>query len=173
MPTLEELKMQAKELNVKNMWFTRREFHYLPKILAEDEKLKAFASGLMNGKTWLIVATNRRIIFLDKGLIYRLNQVEIPLTKINSISQKEGLFLGEINIWDGASNMEIRNVAKRYVANFVNAVNQAMEDLNKPNPVELSNNSVSDELMKLEELRERGILTDEEFSEQKQKLLNN
>jgi len=170
MPTLEELKQQAKDLKIKNSWLTKKEFKYLPKILAADEALKAFASGFMNRNTWLIVVTNKRVIFLDRGLLYGLKQVDIPLTKINSIVKNNGLVFGEINIWDGASKTNIRNIPKEDATNFVNAVNEAIDSLQHNN---INNSSsLSDELLKLAELKERGILTEEEFNKKKTELLD-
>jgi hypothetical protein len=40
-----------------------------PKVLADGEPVLAFASGLVNGHTWLIALTDRRLLFLNKGLI--------------------------------------------------------------------------------------------------------
>jgi len=114
-------------------------------------------------------ATNKRIIFLDKGLIFGLKQVEISLGKINSITQRLGLFLGEIDIWDGATKTEIKNVSKKAIPSFVKVANKAIEDFNKGDS---NKNSVSDELLKLAELKEKGILTQEEFDKKKQELLN-
>jgi hypothetical protein len=169
MPTLEELKHQAKELEIEDIWFTRKEFNHLPKIFAEDEKLRAFTSGLMDGKTWLIVATNKRVIFLDKGILYGLKQKEIPLEKINSIGQKQGLVLGEIHVWDGASNMIIKNVSKKYITGFINVINEALEELKQPKRD--NSMSIANELSKLADLRKQGVLTEKEFKEQKTNLL--
>jgi len=172
MPTLQELKSQAKELNFKAFWNIKKEFKHLPKILTDDEYLKALASGLMHGHTWLIVTTNKRVIFLDRGFFYGLKQIQIPLSKINSISQKQGIVFGEIHIWDGASRTEISNVPKSVVTNFVNNTNLAIEELHQAlKQPESGSGSISDELLKLADLKEKGILTEEEFENQKQKLL--
>ena len=47
----------------------------------------------MDGNTWLITLTDRRIIFLDKGMIYGLKQTTIDLDKVNAVSGETGLFL--------------------------------------------------------------------------------
>ncbi|MER9262704.1 PH domain-containing protein [Mesorhizobium sp. M0619] len=87
----------------------------------------AFTSGLMDGDTWLITLTDRRIIFLDKGMIYGLKQASIGLDKVNAVSGKTGLIFGLITIEDGASQRHISNVWKKTVVKFVNKVRDALE----------------------------------------------
>ena len=85
----------AKEIG-DDQFFTKKELNYLPEILSDGEQILAFTSGLMDGNTWLLTLTDRRIIFLDKGIIYGLSQAIIDLDKVNSISFKTGLFFAEI-----------------------------------------------------------------------------
>ena len=80
----------------------------------------AFTSGLMDGNTWLVTLTDRRIIFLDKGMIYGLKQTAIDLDKVNSISGETGIMFGKIAIEDGASQRVIANVWKKTVVAFTN-----------------------------------------------------
>ena len=129
MPTLEEVQAQIKLLGEVDTFGTKKEIRYLPEILSNDETILSLTSGLMDGNTWLIVCTERRVIFLDKGMIYGLKQRETPLEKINSVEQKTGMMFGSIGIWDGAAHMEIKNVMKKTVKPFVEAVNRAREAL--------------------------------------------
>lgn len=175
MPTLEEVKVQFKAANVTDTYGTKKEINELPKVLANDENIKYATSGLLNGSTWLITCTNKRILFLDKGMLYGLKQVDIPLEKVNSISYSTGLVLGKIEVWDGASKMVIENVSKSTVKIFVDAVNTAREELNNNSNSQNNTSSGQDvvtQLEKLAGLKEKGILTDEEFQKQKAKILN-
>jgi hypothetical protein len=176
MPTLEEVKEQFKAANVTDTYGTKKEINELPKVLANDENIKYATSGFLNGSTWLITCTNKRILFLDKGMLYGLKQVDIPLEKVNSISYSTGLVLGKIEVWDGASKMVIENVSKATVNVFVDVVNKAREELNsnKNNSTNGSSSGqdVVTQLEKLASLREKGILTDAEFQKQKAKILN-
>src|SRR3954451_16863952 len=79
-----------------DQFFTKKELKHLPDVLAEGEQVLAFTSGLMDGDTWLIALTDRRIIFLDKGMIWGLKQTLIDLDKVNSISGETGIFFGTI-----------------------------------------------------------------------------
>ena len=157
---------------------TSKEFKYLPEILRSDEKIKGLASGIMEGKTWLVVCTNVRVILLDKGMFYGLQQIQIPLEKINSVSHNTGLVFGEIDIWHGANRMQIRNVTKGHVNSFVEALNRTIDEyhhqINNPPPVVTTAKKQSDydKLEKLHGLMEKGIITEQEYQIEKNKILN-
>ena len=110
-----------------DQFFTARELNYLPQMLMGGEQVLAFTSGLMDGNTWLIVLTDKRIIFLDKGLLYGLEQVSIDLDRVNSIASTTGLMFGEILITDGARQRKIEDVSKHSVRIFTNKVQAAIE----------------------------------------------
>lgn len=129
MPTLNEVQQQIKALGEVDTFGTKKEIRYLPDILADDETVLALTSGLMDGNTWLIVCTERRVIFLDKGMIYGFKQRETPLERINSIEQETEMVFGSIGIWDGAALMKIEGIAKKAVRPFVEAVNRARDAL--------------------------------------------
>jgi len=176
MPTLNEIQQQIKALGDVDTFGTKKEIRYLPDVLANDETVLALTSGLMDGNTWLIVCTEKRVVFLDKGMIYGLKQRETPLERINSIEQKTGMIFGSIGIWDGAALMEIKNVMKKSVRPFVETVNRARDVLKSAKrsvqrPIALSSDDIASQLERLAGLRDRGILTDGEFQTQKDKIL--
>lgn len=178
MPTLQQIQRQISRIKEADSFGTKKEIKSLPDILDESESVLGLTSGMLDGSTWLIVCTERRVIFLDKGLIYGLKQLETPLEKINSIQQKTGIVFGEIGIWDGSSKMQIKNVMKKTVRPFVEAVNRAREEQKKVEAVpsaqvvqETPPLDVVSQLERLAGLRERGILTEDEFNAQKEKIL--
>lgn len=176
----EQLKIEynriAREIG-DDQFFTKKELNHLPEILMDGEQVLAFTSGLMDGNTWLIALTDHRVLFLDKGLIYGLKQVSINLDKINSVSGTTGLFFGEIRIEDGASERVIKNVWKKTVVAFTNKVRDALHATRRAAsaPVSAAAPAAADDIVskleRLATLKERGILTDAEFAEQKAKLL--
>jgi hypothetical protein len=173
MKSLEEIQLMLKECGAKDFFGTKKEVKELPNIIQDNEVITYATSGFLNNNTWLIVSTNKRVIFLDKGMIFGLKQIEIPLEKINSIGHKKGLILGDIEIWDGASRMKIKNVQKDTLVPFVNAVNKAREDLRKPQEAKVFHQQVSsaDEILKFKSLLEQGVITQEEFNKKKKELL--
>lgn len=174
--TKQELQIKYKEIASKigdDQFFTKKELNYLPEILREDEDVLAFSSGLMDGNTWLITLTNKRIIFLDKGMIWGLKQTAIDLEKINSISGKTGLIFGDILIEDGAKERKITNVWKKTVKIFTNMVQDAIENNRKSNrQPQIKEDNPYAKLEKLAELKEKGIISEEEFNIEKQKILS-
>ena len=156
-----------------DQFFTKKELNHLPEVLADGEQVIAFTSGLMDGNTWLITLTDRRIIFLDKGMIYGLKQSSISLDKVNAVSGQTGLIFGSIMIEDGASQRKISNVWKKTVVKFVNKVRDALENRKQPTNVhrDVEKNDVVSMLERLAALKANGILTESEFEQQKTKIL--
>lgn len=170
-----EIQAEIDSLPCKDEWGTRKEISELPDVLGKDEHIKAMTSGITDGNTWLIVCTNKRIIMLDKGMIYGLKLIDIPLDRINSISHSKGLVLGRISITDGAVTRTISNVTNTTISFFVEAVNKEIELYKqaKVTPVTQVINNVSnaDELIKYKQLLDMGALTQEEFDAKKKELL--
>ena len=169
MRTLKDIKKMLIKCEA-SIWGTKKEVKELPNIIGDDEIITYATSGVYDGHTWLVVSTNKRIIFLDKGMIFGVNQIEVPLSKVNSIKYKKRFFLGEIEIWDGASMIRVTNILKRTLIPFVNAVNDSIEEfekLQKP----LKESSVADELIKFKKLLDEGVITQEEFNKKKSELL--
>lgn len=148
---------------------TKKEVKELTNIINDDEIITYATSGVYDGHTWLVVSTNKRIIFLDKGMLFGVNQIEIPLSKVNAVKYKKGLFVGEIEIWDGASMFRVKSVLKKTLIPFINAVNNSIEEMKKTqNYPKLS---VADEIMKFKRLLDEGAITQEEFDKKKKELL--
>src|SRR5687767_6270903 len=104
MPTLAEVRRQIEAYPHRYIFWTEKEIRALPEILDQSEVVKAVTSGLVDGTTWLLVCTNRRVIFLNCGMIYGVRQIQIPLERIQSIDHSFTIFFGSITIWDGASS---------------------------------------------------------------------
>jgi hypothetical protein len=157
-----------------DQFFTKKELHYLPEIVREGEQVLAFTSGVMDGNTWLITLTDRRIIFLDKGMIYGLKQTVVDLDRVNAVSGETGLFFGKITITDSAKDRTITNVWKKTVKSFTNRVQEAIE-AKKPGDQRMTGGDAAPDrvgqLERLAQLKAQGILSEEEFLVEKQRIL--
>ncbi|WP_370558909.1 PH domain-containing protein [Edwardsiella tarda] len=164
---------------------TKKEFFHLPEILNSGETPLAVASGIMENNTWLITLTNQRVIFLDKGMVFGLKQVDVRLQDIVSVGGKTGLMFGEIQISTTGQNYFIKNVLKKVIIPFTNLINETRnnkDNLNQPAQhattthddatVKLSFDEQMTKIERLADMRDEGILTDEEFQQQKQRILN-
>ncbi len=180
MRTLESIQDEIRALGEVDLFGTAKEVTHLPEILADDENIRYLTSGLTNGTTWLIVCTQKRIILLDYGFLFGMKQSEMALENINSISYQQGLLFGSIEIWHGGARMLIENCGKETVRPFVDAVNKAIKDLKNGNvqssvkqqdSAQTNQDDIVSKLERLAALKEKGILTDEEFVAQKAKIL--
>ncbi|MGR2680060.1 PH domain-containing protein [Chromobacterium haemolyticum] len=162
----------AKEIG-DDQFFTKKELNHLPEVLANGEQVLAFTSGLMDSNTWLIVLTDHRILFLDKGMIFGLKQTAIELDKVNSVSGSTGLLFGKILIQNGASERKIDNVWKKTVVPFTNKVRDAINarKYHQPQVVSSGDDPVA-RLEKLSAMKDKGLITDAEFAEQKVRILS-
>ncbi|EMB4326273.1 PH domain-containing protein [Pluralibacter gergoviae] len=178
----EQLKAEMKRLSsvVSDTPFgTKKEFFHLPEILNTDEQPIAIASGMMDNNTWLITLTNKRVIFLDKGMIFGVKQVDVNLDNIVSVGGKTGLIFGEIMISTSGQNYTIKNVMKSCVIPFTNLINETRNrpaqatniDSHSPK-ASLSFDEQMAKIERLADMKEEGMLTDEEFQQQKQRILN-
>lgn len=175
--TQQQLKDEYKRLAdaVSSVLFgTKKEFYHLPKILNDGEQPLAVSSGMMDGNTWLITLTNQRVIFLDKGMLFGVKQVDVSLKDIVSVGGKTGMLMGAITISTSGQNYTIKDVAKSSVIPFTNMVNATRNNLNSPANKQFSNNDndIVAQLERIASLKEKGILTEEEFQQQKHRILN-
>lgn len=199
MQTLAQVKAQISRLpdEGRYIFWTHKEVRALPKILENNEVIYAITSGFVEKSTWLLVCTDRRLIFLDRGFFFGLKQIQMPLNRINSIDHEVGIAFGNIAVWDGATRVSIGGILRSKVEYFVRVAKKAMENYNfkihaqfqqqmqqtqpqaapqaKPelSPEERARkmDALSEHLEKLAALRDKGILTEEEFQAQKAKML--
>lgn len=189
MPTLDSIWQQINSLPHKYIFYTKKEIRYLPKILAEGEPILALTSGMMNNRTWLAVCTSRRVIFLNRGMMFGLQQIQMGLDRIQSIDSSFSLVFGSIRVWDGSTSMEISLVLKASVGPFVKTVQEAADRYKRQMVHDLAatatgahhtatqagslaaGSALTSELERLAKLRAEGHLSEAEFVAAKRKLL--
>ena len=181
MPTLEDVKTQIKSIDGISKFLSFKEIKELPDILWENESIENMISGTYNNGNGILVATNSRLIFVDKGLIFGLKVEDFPLDKITSIQYSTGILLGKLTIYASGNKAIIDNVDKVQVRLFGDFVRnkiskKSSEELEKKdlsvNENVQNQDDIVSKLERLAKLREQGILTEEEFVQQKQKILN-
>lgn len=167
----ENLKHQLTESKSFDFFGVKKELKYLPQIVDLDsEKLVYACSGILNSHTWLIVCTNKRVIFLNKNMIYGMQQKVIPLSAINAVTFTQKLALGTISITNGANVTTIESVNKMAAPIMSEKIQEAKNDLLNPHPQKSSDNDL-DDLRKLKSLLDDNIITQDEFVAKKRQIL--
>jgi hypothetical protein len=175
MPTLDQVNQQIAAYGHAYIFWTNKEIRYLPKVLDTNETIKAVTSGMVNGKTWLAVCTDRRLLFINCNMFIGMEEIQMPLDRVQSIDHQFSLFFGSIKVFDGVDVFTLNMVLKASILPFVKATQAAMYAIRHPassNPAPAAHpTDVASQLAKLADLKEKGYLTDAEFAEQKKKLL--
>ena len=168
MRTLGQIKRMLEKSEAGYFWRMKREIKELQKIIGDNEVITYAILGYYENYIWLIVSTNKRIIFLNKGIFFKLAEFEIPLNKIVSINYKKNLLFGEIEIlWNRIKIVRITNIFVKRINPFEKAVNKAKEKFEKARLI-----SAVDELIKLKYLLDQRAITPKEFEKKKKELLD-
>ena len=169
---LDEIRDELKKLDISPTIFARKEIHELPDILSADEKIVSLVEGRnkVNNHHIILVATDRRLIFVDKEFLYGLKVEDFSYSKISSIQYETGVMLASIDIQVTDDVVEIDGVGKYHAELFCEKVRDFMS---RPEIVfqNTSEPSVLDQLEQLGRLKESGVLSEEEFMDQKNKLM--
>ncbi len=169
---LDEIRDELKKLDISPTIFARKEIHELPDILSAGEKIVSLVEGRnkVNNHHIILVATDRRLIFVDKEFLYGLKVEDFSYSKISSIQYETGVMLASIDIQVTDDVVEIDGVGKYHAELFCEKVRDFMS---RPEVVfqNTSEPSVLDQLEQLGRLKESGVLSEEEFMDQKNKLM--
>ena len=179
MPSFEEVQ-KALENNADGVNFLGKiELKELPNILWEDELPEKVVQGFYKNGNGILVCTNSRLIFINKGLM-SLKVEDFPLKNISSIQYETGILMGKITIFASGNRADIGNIEKAYVRNFAEYVRAKISDIGKsstssqptqPTSTQAADDEIIAQLERLAVLKEKGILTDEEFAAQKARIL--
>lgn len=169
--TTSKIREHILSLNLKHINTIRnlKEIDEIPNILAENETLDNIIQGFYNNGSGILISTSRRLVFIDKGLLYGLKVEDFPLDKISSIQYETGMMFGKLKIHSTNNNAVIDNVDKEAVKIFAEFVRNKISSSN--DKIENNSNDILKQLEKLAQLKSSGILTEDEFNEQKSKLL--
>ncbi len=172
--TAQDVARMLNALPMGGMFVGRREVKELPSLLHDSEEIVDLVQGFLGSGNGVLVATRRRLLFVDKGLIYGLRVEDFPYDKMSSIEYSTGIIFGEITIHASGNKALIKNVEKVRAKAFASHVRRLVEEskiAEKSAARPASGNTLAGELAHLDSLRSQGVLTDEEFSAAKRKLL--
>nr|WP_315034451.1 PH domain-containing protein [uncultured Chryseobacterium sp.] len=195
---LDEIKDQIVALNARLSVLANEEVNELDRVLDQDESLLAIAECiyLQNNREGIVFATQRRVVFIDKKILGGVVRNEFPIREIISIDHIENLLYSilKVNIKGASAEFKLHNKNDgRTFSTIVNGKVQYPETYQKPHSENVqafqqnipglvqeevysgrkeSSENIFEQLEKLGKLREIGVLTEEEFTVQKKKLLD-
>jgi hypothetical protein len=153
-----------------------REIKRLPEHLWEGETVDQMTTGMYGKGNGLVVLTDRRLLFLHEGLMSKTSE-DFPIEKVSSVQWSSGMLTGTIVVFASGNKSEIKNVNKDDGKEIIDKIRhrltapadasptrQATEAPATPDPIE--------QLKKLGELRDAGLLTEQEFEKKKTELLD-
>ncbi|MCS3528737.1 SHOCT domain-containing protein [Chryseobacterium sp. JUb7] len=179
---LGQIKNEIAGLNADLGITTRGEIRALPNILFKNEKITDIveAQFINGGWSGVLMMTESRLIFVVKYLFNDLNKAIIPITDIKFVEVDLTIKLNRLIVHFKNTDIAEFSIYSPEVTNrFCNKLNAGIKPkgivaVKNENYQPLPKESVDDIFNKLEKLgtlRENGILTEEEFTEQKKKLL--
>jgi hypothetical protein len=120
----------------------------------------------------LFLATNKKIFFYAKRMTGYESE-SFPYSKVSSFESGKKLLGHYINFYTSGNKVSMKYIQDGNIGNFINYVKSKIEnDSRKEESKQTVNNvSIADEIKKLAELKDNGILTEEEFNTKKKQLL--
>lgn len=150
-----------------------REIKRLTGHLWEGETVEQMTTGTYGKGTGLIVLTDRRLLFVQDGFTSKTSE-DFPMEKVSSVQWSSGMMLGTIIIFASGNKSEIKNVNKDDGKELVDKVRHRLSapPSSAPSPPAATNPADPiEQLKRLGELRDAGVVTPEEFEAKKAELL--
>lgn len=152
-----------------------REIRKLVNHLWEGETVHLLATGQYGSGMGLLAVTDRRLLFLKDGMMSTKSE-DFPISKISSIQWNSGMLTGKITIFASGNKADIERIDKGRGQAIVDHVRALISNPTPPAqpaaPVTTETESPMDQLKKLGELRDAGIISEEEFELKKKEFLD-
>lgn len=164
---------------VSNKMGKKRDIKKLPEYLNGDETVLAMAGGMIASNNGLLVATDRRALFVSEGVINHSFE-DFPYNRITTVTSSRGMLMGKIVLHTAGAARVVEQVAKGEAEAVAAVIRERIASATQrraaapPAQSAMPSSSpagLASELRELALLRDEGVLTAEEFEMQKTKLL--
>lgn len=156
-------------------FFGRRETLALTDYVHLDERVVELAQGVYDKHQGMLVLTTRRLFFFDKTLMSSKVE-EFEFDAIGSLGYSKKMGGESIDIAISGRSAAISQIAHGRAETFIAAFRQVRSGSSATGPAHTqqthSGPDPADQIRKLSELRDAGILTDEEFNSKKMDILS-
>lgn len=161
-------------------WLARAELKELPNILRENEKVLNIVQGVYEGFNGILCATDRRLVFIGKGIIRGLKVEDFAYDKISSIQYQVGMLMGKMTLFTSGNKANIEQVyPKEEIRDFAEEVRARISAPKPSSSVQVLQAPPAqpqpdryDQLEKLARLKGTGVMTEEEFQVEKRRILD-
>ena len=117
MPTLEEVKHQLSQIEGSG-YLGLREIAELPSILLGDEAICDLIRGDLHRAKGILVATNKRLVFVSKKSFGGVRVEEYGYDRIDALQYETGMLSARLVIVTQVREVEVTQVSKERVASF-------------------------------------------------------
>lgn len=176
MKTIEQIKLEEEAVNAP-FKLSKADYKALSGYLTEDEIIKGIATGEVSWQLGLtpiwdkciMICTTKRVVFVKHKLLGKDFQ-DMMLNQIVTIGLKKGLLTADmwIQLSGVKKKVKIQHVGKEEADLFVAAVQNQLVTQNGGTVPTVSK---VEKLQQLKELLDEEILTQEEFEQEKAKIL--
>lgn len=161
----------------------RKEIRRLPELMDPGEALITACSGTYEGRSGLLALTDRRILFVDEGMV-RSRLEEFHYSRISSAQRHSKLMSASVTFITSGNKATIKDIlSKDRAEEIVSYVSRRITgDAERPTAPEPTSAAPDDAvntdddplatIKRLSELRDAGALSEAEFEAKKTELLN-
>jgi len=122
---------QLKQLGFKPHGWGKAEVSELPHILMPDEEIYDLVNGIYEGGFALLVATNVRLLLIDKKPLNYLTVEDLRFDMINELDYSHRLLGATINIASGDKALRFRSYNQPRLRKVINHVQHCMAESKK------------------------------------------
>lgn len=123
-----------------------------------------------NSNMGIIAAMKNKLIYARKSF-FSNESFEVPYSKISTANIKTGVLSSNISITGSGFDYEFNQVSSDAAKTFVGKINVLISENNSPKQT-ASKEDAFEKLKKLSELKNLGIISDEEYETQRKKFLS-
>lgn len=115
---LQQVQMQLRKLGVSSYALIHKECRYLPTLLHQNEEIGGVLYGHYRGGFAMLVATDRRIIFLDNKPMF-VNEDEISYNVVSGVSHNQVGFAATVTLHTRIKDYSLRTYNTKCALGFV------------------------------------------------------
>lgn len=152
--------------------FGRKEVRHLKNLLRANEEVLELGQGQYEGKQGLVVLTTERLFFFEKSMGSETIE-EFPLQVISSLSVNKKVTGETLKIFASGNNAEIGSMMHGQGDALVRRFHNQKQKSSTVSPTSAaaSTDDPMSQLERLGQLKEKGLISEEEFQDKKADLL--